>query len=127
MDLRLTTLEQSLKLKKIGFNVKLPKYFKWTEQHNQFLPRISYSYIDYNCYSPRPELYVTRPTVALALMWLREEKKIFASIYPSANMQRWHIRIHKFEEYENIVSSYPLHDDAQDAALNIILDLINIS
>jgi hypothetical protein len=121
MQLELVTFEQAKLLKEAGFDWDV-NYYYWKTPggywDGDYTP-------DASNQNTLPHT-ISRPTIALALKWLREVRKIHATIEPAFNFSRWFVAIHNADEmvWERIRPSFHTHDLAESAALTHALNLI---
>lgn len=127
-QLQIVTFEQAKKLEEIGFDWECNGRFV----DNSNLPHYPINTLNWNhgahenCYSA--------PTTALALKWLRDEKKIFVHvdievIYPKANEnQTPTFDFCIFNQYETIKGiwgfQYKSNEEAESEGLDYALDYL---
>ena len=122
MELQLVSFEQAKLLKSLGFDWQCTGYYK-IDGNGMF-------YSDRENYNEREEYY-SRPTVALALMWLREVKGIhmYVIMEPSSPLHYYTFYGQKLVS-ENIINAqrdlyrYGTHDLAESAARTKALTLL---
>ena len=82
-QLQLATFEQAKKLKELGFDWKVPKYYEYEAGETEQDVVLNKGYGDYNCIILPMKLCCTlfsAPTVALALKWFRDVKNVVTCI-----------------------------------------------
>ena len=127
--LPLVNFEQAKALKESKFDWKVMNYF-----HVDFInlegyePNERYSGIgqNYNDYDRGDHTYFSRPTVALALRWLREVKGIFIFIdYDDGLLRATLFDMNKSEYGHSDWFPHYEYDQAESAALSKALTILN--
>ena len=108
-QLQLVTFEQAKKLKELGFD--------WESRIYCGIDKVTTSglYINHNKY---PNL-LTIPETALALKWLRDEKKIDIELTKRYTANMW-----AYNTNDRIVTSFPTFEQAESAGLDYALNSI---
>jgi hypothetical protein len=84
--LQLVTYEQAKKLKRLGFDLKCLCYYVKDKKKYNFFDFITIKKRDKDCIYPfehnhnGKKGYFSAPPVALALKWIRDEKKVYTTI-----------------------------------------------
>jgi hypothetical protein len=94
MELQLCDFEQSVKLKEIGFDWEGYKYYDNLKYLNHAPHRSNYNDVS---------AIVSAPTIALALMWLREVKGLLIYVvdaYNSTNERHYHYYVRDLNKAE---------------------------
>lgn len=112
-SLPLVTFEQAKKLKAAGFD--WPVYHAYSGAGSQV------EYCD--CSFKVPDDWTARPTVALALKWLREVKGILSGVSPIRLATTWTGGL-IVENSWKCTDDYPSYEAAEAALLNEILKQI---
>jgi len=125
-QLQLVTFEQAKRLKKLGFDWKVNTFYQSQKQRNDIFD-------DYND-SEWHEDRFSAPTVALALKWCRDEKKIDNSVefcgYNELGTRKWYeSAYYKFKEELNaghriMVIRSKSYSVAESALLDEILTIL---
>jgi hypothetical protein len=127
--LQLVTSEQAKKLAKLGFSLQVDYYFR---PHND-TPFHSDRRHDFNeCSSDIGDYQYSAPTIALAMVWLREKLDIHG--YVDRNPSGWYYVVsdwyekgtitYKIQSNKNCIDEYESYDTAEIALLDEILKLM---
>lgn len=119
MQLQLTNFEQAAALKAAGFDWEVTDYF-----HTEYDVCETGEYDNYNSDNNT----ISRPTVALALKWLREVKGVRVSMqddydYMLGYLRGWIPSINGIAVYTD-GDCFPTHDLSETAALTASLKMI---
>lgn len=123
IDFQLCDLAMSERLKKAGFNYPCRQYWRIHTISKAMVEEEGGS-LDRNDDSEFEDK-ISRPTVALALRWLRQEKKIHIAVLPRLYSFGWYVS--EFNMHvrgsNSEIGSYDSHDEAELAGLDEGLNL----
>ena len=98
--LPLVNFEQAKRLKELDFDwTTLEMYFydldNPTEQSNpvNWVEDIGHALMNWNSYITNGEIYMSRPSISVAIRWFREVKKIYINVIPVDSWECWTYRI----------------------------------
>jgi hypothetical protein len=119
--LQLVTFEQAKKLKELGFDWEVETAYN-IEGNCYFNFHIDNLNNENNYYkSIYTELY-SAPSVALALKWLRDEKKVYGHIIaflPDLKIDIW--RYYSYSSQRGSAGNYATYEEAESDLLNRLL------
>lgn len=123
--LQIVTIEQAEKLKELGFDLPADRYYEKDDGRIVFVP---YNTENINSHIDFP-VYISAPTVAFAIKWLRDEKD--CNVIVNAAIMGNGKKMYDIDYfYGNIKDAhagiYNTYEEAESAGLTDILDyLIN--
>lgn len=135
-QLQLVSMEQGNALKKLGFNLQTDEYFFFGDKGWESLCDGNGMYAN----GVASDKYIARPTVELALRWIRMEFNVFVLILPSTLVLQkevpvwWDFRVLDltkkprkvdWAQFVNIMGDpFSSYDEALIAALTFCLDYL---
>jgi hypothetical protein len=115
-QLQLVTYEQAQRLKKLGFNIEVPVQDVYAEDRHNVFVDCETGWVNWNA----KKGYISAPTVALALKWIRDEKNIVCHVTTQMKHFRLEYRFLYRLNYAQVKSKSSYYDN--DAAENALLD-----
>ena len=120
-QLQLVTFEQAKRLKVLGFNLEADYCFRSYDEGLGLLNKEKFS-ADWN----DGDLYVSLPTVALALKWCRDVKGVLYEIIAFPLSKKWGagLVVSEVGKGDIDVGQFDTYEQAESALLDVVLDVL---
>jgi len=123
-ELQRVNFEQAQRLKAAGFEWECDYYYSYDEDypeiHDEF-PQRGNELFNYSHYQATH----SAPTVALALKWMRDEKRLYFDIQHSAEIEKFsYYNFTLFEEFWTTSNDYKTYEVAESALLDELLTIL---
>ena len=119
-ELQMVSFEQAKRLKEVGFDWDVE--FGYNDFHTEIPTKEEFQNLNEDIENDIP--YFSAPTVALALKWFRDVKKILNSV-ELTNSEDYHgIYNDKYRNYKSTPKIFDTYEAAESALLDELLQLI---